>query len=209
MSETRSRRGRPKGTGIDDRQTLTAIAHLMAGNPALKPTTAIRSLGVSDPSVIRRLRDKFKGFSTEAARELSSTSGPRRPNGPRARNATAAGSAQPRHDSRSAAQPARTATRARACNTPASGPRLTANDDDGERAAAPRATNSFAPHDLMLSLLGAGFAATQTALAAQAAFADELVRSPYVSLALRQKLAFNSWAMGFANDQLKCPKTVR
>ena len=54
------RYGRPKGSGLDDRQQLETIAALLAANPKLKPTTAIRSLGVDDPSTIRRLRDKFR-----------------------------------------------------------------------------------------------------------------------------------------------------
>ena len=54
------RYGRPKGSGLDDHKQLESIAALLAANPKLKPTTAIRSLGVSDPSAIRRLRDKFR-----------------------------------------------------------------------------------------------------------------------------------------------------
>lgn len=59
MSEHKARRGRPKGSEIDDSGQLRAIAALMRDDPDLKPTTAIRSLGISDPSTIRRLRDKF------------------------------------------------------------------------------------------------------------------------------------------------------
>lgn len=65
MSTTKTRRGRPKGTGIDDLAPLLQIAALMADNPDLKPTTAIRRLGITEPSVIRRLRDKFKVFCVE------------------------------------------------------------------------------------------------------------------------------------------------
>jgi hypothetical protein len=60
MPITSARYGRPKGTGVDDTRHLESLAALLAANPALKPTTAIRSLGVEDPSVIRRLRDKFR-----------------------------------------------------------------------------------------------------------------------------------------------------
>ena len=60
MPITSARYGRPKGTGVDDSRQLESLAALLAANPALKPTTAIRSLGVEDPSVIRRLRDKFR-----------------------------------------------------------------------------------------------------------------------------------------------------
>jgi hypothetical protein len=60
MPITSARYGRPKGTGVDDSRQLESLAALLAANPALKPTTAIRSLGVENPSVIRRLRDKFR-----------------------------------------------------------------------------------------------------------------------------------------------------
>lgn len=60
MPTTTARYGRPKGTGVDDSRQLESLAALLAANPALRPTTAIRALGVEDPSVIRRLRDKFR-----------------------------------------------------------------------------------------------------------------------------------------------------
>ncbi len=60
MTITTTRYGRPKGTGVDDSRQLASLAALLAANPALRPTTAIRALGVEDPSVIRRLRDKFR-----------------------------------------------------------------------------------------------------------------------------------------------------
>lgn len=71
MSQTGTRRGRPKGSGIDDGDRLAAIARLIASNPQLKPTTAIKSLGVSDPSMIRRLRDKYAEVSETLALELT------------------------------------------------------------------------------------------------------------------------------------------
>jgi hypothetical protein len=54
------RRGRPKGTGINDQATLIRVADLLSADSRLKPTTAIRKLGISDPSIIRRLRDKLR-----------------------------------------------------------------------------------------------------------------------------------------------------
>lgn len=60
MPTMQPRYGRPKGTGLDDSRQLESIAALLAANPGLKTTTAIRSLGVENPSVIRRLRDKFR-----------------------------------------------------------------------------------------------------------------------------------------------------
>lgn len=60
MSDEKRSRGRPKGSGIDDQQRLLEIGRLIECTPGLKPTTAIRHLGFSDPSTIRRLRDKYK-----------------------------------------------------------------------------------------------------------------------------------------------------
>jgi len=63
MLHTPIRRGRPKGTGIDDNQRLAQLAELLRIRPDLRPTTAIRQMGYSDPSAIRRLRDKYKIFA--------------------------------------------------------------------------------------------------------------------------------------------------
>jgi len=57
---TDRKRGRPKGTGINDHETLIKIAQLIAANPNMKRTTAIKQAGVTNPSVIRRLRDKYQ-----------------------------------------------------------------------------------------------------------------------------------------------------
>jgi hypothetical protein len=59
MPNAKLARGRPKGTGLDDRAIIQSVIEMVAANPDLKPTTAIRSFGVTDPSAIRRLRDKF------------------------------------------------------------------------------------------------------------------------------------------------------
>lgn len=70
MLPNKRTRGRPKGTGLNDFAHLKAIAGLMRSDPHLRPTTAIRQLGIQDPSVIRRLRDKFHAFETELKSEL-------------------------------------------------------------------------------------------------------------------------------------------
>jgi len=59
MEERKTTRGRPKGSGIDDRQTLMKIAAIIAAEPNKKRTTAIKQIGINNPSHIRRLRDKF------------------------------------------------------------------------------------------------------------------------------------------------------
>ena len=57
---TKSTRGRPKGSGIDDDKIIAKINKLLAKDPGLKPTTAIKAVGITDASSIRRLRDKLK-----------------------------------------------------------------------------------------------------------------------------------------------------
>jgi hypothetical protein len=65
------RRGRPKGTGIDDSDRMARLDELLRIHPELKPTTAIRLMGFSDPSAIRRLRDKYKVFALKTRVELA------------------------------------------------------------------------------------------------------------------------------------------
>ena len=60
MVHTKARRGRPIGTGIDDSDRIARLIELLKIQPDLKPTTAIRVMGFTDPSAIRRLRDKYK-----------------------------------------------------------------------------------------------------------------------------------------------------
>jgi hypothetical protein len=64
MRHATARRGRPKGTGIDDSNRIARLDELLRVRPDLKPTTAIRLMGYSDPSAIRRLRDKYKIYTT-------------------------------------------------------------------------------------------------------------------------------------------------
>lgn len=71
MTPSKAGRGRPKGTGLNDAAQLRAIANLMATNPDLKTTTAIKTLGITDPSVIRRLRDKFSAVESQLVAEIA------------------------------------------------------------------------------------------------------------------------------------------
>jgi hypothetical protein len=60
MAQKTALRGRPKGSGVDDASALAAVAELIASNPGMKPTTAIKALGITNPSAVRRLRDKYQ-----------------------------------------------------------------------------------------------------------------------------------------------------
>ncbi len=72
MTSVKRQRGRPKGTGINDRETLVRVAEIIAANPSLKPTTAIKQAGVTNPSTIRRLRDKFSEMGDQLLADVRS-----------------------------------------------------------------------------------------------------------------------------------------
>lgn len=82
MLEARGRRGRPKGTGIDDSDRIARLAELLRIRPELRPTTAIRAMGIIDPSIVRRIRDKFKIYMRTAA-QLSAGGAQIQPQRPR------------------------------------------------------------------------------------------------------------------------------
>lgn len=67
MQQTKPQRGRPKGSGIDDSARLRQIAAVMASDPRIRPTTAIKAIGITDPSAIRRLRDKLNAIGNDMA----------------------------------------------------------------------------------------------------------------------------------------------
>ena len=67
MSRTKAGRGRPRGSGLNDSARLAQVARLLQADPNLKPTTAIKKSGVTDPSAVRRLRDKLNAVRPDAA----------------------------------------------------------------------------------------------------------------------------------------------
>lgn len=77
MNAVKAPRGRPKGTGINDQQRLADIARLMASDPHMKPTTAIKALGITDPSAIRRLRDKLNSAAETGKHKTNAALPPR------------------------------------------------------------------------------------------------------------------------------------
>ena len=80
MTAAHARRGRPKGSGINDEQRLVEMSRLIETDKRMKPTTAIKALGITDPSAIRRLRDKYNLLQNERP----GTTAPQFRNGPSA-----------------------------------------------------------------------------------------------------------------------------
>ena len=61
MTQTsQARRGRPKGSEIDDGQALLRIAEFLIEGRAQNVAAAVRLLAGHDPSLIRRLQRKFR-----------------------------------------------------------------------------------------------------------------------------------------------------
>lgn len=87
MPDVKPRRGRPKGTGIDDSDRIARLAELIKVRPEMKPTTAIRAMGITDPSVIRRLRDKYSAYQRDASAQTTALA-PRQTSAPVVRTAS-------------------------------------------------------------------------------------------------------------------------
>lgn len=66
MSNDKRSRGRPRGPGKDDSPTLRKVADMLAGDPLIKPTTAMkRTLEKPDETTLRRLQVKWKQSGAE------------------------------------------------------------------------------------------------------------------------------------------------
>lgn len=201
MSLHATRRGRPKGSGIDDQKFLSDIAAMIAAKPDLKPTTAIKALGVTDPSAIRRLRDKFHQFSAELTAAQSTTP-------------AAKGSG----DAVNKPVPSSVSThRCIAAEISRSGDALSALPQSPAAATAPVETAPAAPAapgqypspiDLFAIWCGMGLDVITTAMATQAAMTRNLSRLPHVDMALRQHLAINEMAMALIPGRVLARTTL-
>lgn len=197
MSEVKSRRGRPLGTGIDDRARLATVAQLIAANPDLKPTTAIKSLGVSDPSIIRRLRDKFNLMRIELMAEIEGATLTPIQHAPPTRRPEASSRPRPAAHRTAAVESRGNRKTARIAASRESKPTEPAAAL-AEVVAEPRAAY-FSPFDagrLFAGWMSLGLRAASAAASAQLALLEQSKGLPHVRIALRQQLAFGEWAMG-------------
>jgi hypothetical protein len=168
MQMASARYGRPKGTGLDDRQRLASIAAALVANPKLKPTTAIRSLGVDDPSTIRRLRDKFNLEQRKLMAE--------------ARRASRSKAAAPQPE------PAKADT--------LSGPSAQPSPGSTPQKSSSSQSLSIVPQSsLLVGCFDLGVCVVSTAVEGQTILAEYWLRSPAVSMALRGQLALNAVAV--------------
>jgi hypothetical protein len=169
MPSDYARRGRPRGSGLDDRGHLRRIAELLDADPNLKPTTAIKAIGVSDPSTIRRLRDKLK--SSEFPNSATSSAD---------RGCGVIPS--------SVLVEARSAKTSAACRTSGSSAGL---------AEAARDSETDGKLSWFAQWCARGLSAMSTTIEAQMAIIDDLLRVPQVESALRHQLKCNEVAKAF------------
>jgi hypothetical protein len=176
LTSSKSLRGRPKGSGIDDNTRLQQVAALIAADPALKPTTAIKRIGVKDPSAIRRLRDKFQLAQDELMKTARRTrkatpqqQAPKPASEPRAPD-TPPVAAEPMKK-QEADQAARIAS-ATTCAAPVAAPIRTS-------------TASFEP---FAALMGFGLRAAAMAVEHHFSLCQQALRSPPIEAIIRQQL---------------------
>ena len=180
MPTANVRYGRPKGSGLDDRQQLESVAALLAANPKLKPTTAIRSLGVEDPSTIRRLRDKLRNEQGTLTAETCL--------------ATRAIGMQPPSVSSNMSTPAAALPPSRALVPVA----------PGANAVAPIAIS----HAFLMGWCDVAFSMLNATAAAQATLTREWLAVPPVAAAVRRQLALGSLAISLCSRRKRNKRTL-
>ncbi len=197
MSNIKLSRGRPKGTGRDDSAILQSLQHLVKGNPALKPTTAIKSMGVTDPSAIRRLRDKFNLIQATHPAPVASSAAARRDQAARTARAVALKSVpEPvRSAPVSSAKPAPVALAGVSHSTT----NMTSNLALQAATLRPQARHSPATaHSEALDWFSLwteiGLHSMATSLRAQWIIYDHVLRSPPVSAALNSHTVLTDFA---------------
>jgi hypothetical protein len=210
MTPSKPGRGRPKGSGLDDAAQLRAIASLLAADPELRPTTAIKNLGISDPSVIRRLRDKYHAAEKDLLAEFDALDRP--PSAaalhPSASVSTLVPETQPRAVQRSVALPSLrpvtksepAAPRALALvRQQARAPEAVAVSP--VRAAAPLAAGAAERPDFhggLSTWMGAGLAVYAFSYQTQLAVIGTMFQWPAVAAVLQSQVAFTDLAIAMA-----------
>jgi hypothetical protein len=176
MTAARATRGRPKGSGIDDQQRIAEIGRVLGANPRMKPTTAIKALGVTDPSAIRRLRDKFN-----MAQTASPAPKPQRP--------AVSGPAPVRAAALQASQPVKRAD-----------PKPSMDAGAGLASAAPTAKSTRTDNfPVAAALFGFGLNAATALFEQQMVIAQSVMTLPPVRDFLRHQMAFTEFMLNVAS----------
>lgn len=195
MSTANKRRGRPKGSGIDDTERLQEIAARISAEPTLKPTTAIKAMGITDPSSIRRLRDKFKKFAAEQARpkkvslrSRSAVKGRQTINRPMSEEVSMSAALAQKKDP-TKHQKAASARRKSVKPKSAGSNRNMKSSRLAMEAPSPLDT------DWVASWCSSNLGTMSEVMQAQFAVTHSMLSVPYFAMALRQQIALNAFAL--------------
>ncbi len=180
MTVERARRGRPKGSGLDDHVHLDAIRRVLAANTGMRPTTAIKAIGISDPSTIRRLRDKLRFAAAPQQPRRTSSRGARPPQ------------REPLKTARTPKGPAG-GRRAPPRSAPLAGLGVATEDNESRWLAA---------------WLGVSISAIATTLEVQIRAFESVLRAPYVAAALRQQCELSKCAFALCARATDVHKTL-
>lgn len=218
MSAIKHGRGRPKGSGLDDSAQLQAIRKLLAADPALKPTTAIKKVGITDPSAVRRLRDKLHASSADVAAATNTlppdviatqvAHAPKAPARPAAQPCampaapTLKATEFKARSEKSAAAPAAETPRVRTEPAPAS---KTSTTNAAAMATAPEETSST---DWLAYLGSLGLTAFAASFEFQLAFLGQALRLPPVTVALKQQILLNEMTLAFCLPASESTRTL-
>ena len=179
MQTASARYGRPKGTGLDDCKRLESIAAALVADPKLKPTTAIRALGIDDPSTIRRLRDKF---NLEYGKLMAG-----------ARRAARAKTSGTQREVAKLAQLVQSGIESTI--EPVIKPVAIADALPAPKSSALPSLSVVPQSSLLVGCFDLGVCALSTAVQGQSILADYWLRLPAVSMAMRGQLTLNAVAV--------------
>ncbi|MBU1209862.1 MAG: hypothetical protein KJ587_01135 [Alphaproteobacteria bacterium] len=200
MDCNKTRKGRPKGSGIDDSRRLREIAAMIIEDPELRPTTAIRNTGICDPSTIRRLRDKFNSEKAQLFQELGSQDRLEKQYDNRISHNALSG--QSPAENRTMAlnhkrEPARTAPLTKPSDPGPTGSAAAGRDGEPRRDQSPQSRHDNELHRLLADNLRAASAIWRF----QFVMTTQYFQSPVVRSALRYQLAFSQTLFGFGGPQ--------
>lgn len=189
MTAAHARRGRPKGSGINDEQRLVEMSRLLNADKRMKPTTAIKAIGITDPSAIRRLRDKYNvlhgdGHATSPPQYRAAPSGAR--TAPPAR-ATPLNIADPIR--RAVPQPTLQPTPAKPVPTQTASP----------AAPSPQRTTSTNQVPVAAMLFGFGLNAATALFEQQMMLAQSVMKLPPIRELFRQQIALTEFMLDVAS----------
>ncbi len=157
---------------------------MLEADPELKPTTAIKAIGISDPSTIRRLRDKLRGTSVSEGEAIKSSGNFER---------GAASEAGPLGGAITAAR--------RFVRTLSAGREPLADEEMASEPEGAMLAPREAPRDAAVSWFaawcGLGLHALSTTVEAQMSLFESFLSVPQIASAIRQQALLGEHVMAF------------